>query len=368
MNLTDDCLVSIFQNLRNRSDQNAFGLTCHHWLHIQNVSRKSLTLNFSHQTRNYQLYEKYLPTLIYRFAHLSSVSIAGCTELSDATLAELKNVKSSLRSLSLFCCFNITDDGLTLVAMQCVRLLSITLYRCNITDIGLEIVANHCKQLENLNVSYCGNITDQGTNALSRGCRSLRVLVISFCRGLMGTGLRGCSPTLEYLEAECCMFTREGLMGAVSGGGLKYLNISSPRRFASIDGTAFGFAPRLRFLNFRLCRSISNGTVDAISKACPYLEEWNLDVCHEIGVLGWEAIGLNCSNLKVLHVNRCRNLCDRGLQFLRDGCIRLKVLHIHGCNLVSRMGLELFKLRRQDVEMKSEECTTIEPRIDRFFV
>ncbi|KAK8930688.1 F-box/LRR-repeat protein 12 [Platanthera zijinensis] len=294
MNLTEDCLVSIFQNLHNRSDRNAFGLTCRRWLHIQNVSRRSLTFHFSHETRNYQLYERYLPTLLDRFPHLSSVSIAGSTELSDSALARLKNLKSSLQSLSLYCCFNITDDGLTLVAVQCVRLLSITLYRCNITDIGLEIIANYCKLLENLNVSYCMNITDRGTNSLSRGCRSLRFLVISFCR------------------------------------------------------------------------SISNDTIAAISKACPFLEEWNLAVCHEIGVLGWDAIGLNCSSLKVLHVNRCRNLCDRGLQFLRDGCIRLKVLHIHGCNLVSAVGLELFKLRRRDVEMKIEECTTIEFRIDDF--
>ncbi|KAK8930683.1 F-box/LRR-repeat protein 12 [Platanthera zijinensis] len=147
MNLTEDCLVSIFQNLHNRSDRNAFGLTCRRWLHIQNVSRRSL-----------------LPTLLDRFAHLSSVSIAGSTELSDSAFARLKNLKSSLQSLSLYCCFNITDDGLTLVAMQCVRLLSITLYRCNITDIGLEIIANYCKLLENLNVSYCMNITDRGTN------------------------------------------------------------------------------------------------------------------------------------------------------------------------------------------------------------
>lgn len=368
MTLSDDCLINIFQKLQNGHDRNAFGLTCRRWLHIQNVSRRSLTLHFSYETTTYQSYVTYLPALLNRFSHLSSVSIAGCTELPDSALVGLKNLKASLRSLSLYCCFKITDEGLTQVAMQCVRLVSLTLYRCNISDVGLEMISNYCNLLENLNLSYCVNITDCGINALSRGCRLLHVLVVSCCREVMGTGLKGCSQTLEYIEAECCMFTREGLMEAVSGGGLKYLNLSSPRCSMNIDGTALELASKLRFLNLRLCRFISNESITAISKSCPLLEEWSLAVCHEIGVLGWEAIGLNCSKLKVLHVNRCRNLCDRGLESLRDGCGRLRVLHMHGCNRVSWLGLELFRLGRRDVEIRSEELVSIGPTIYDFFV
>ncbi|KAH0451768.1 hypothetical protein IEQ34_019067 [Dendrobium chrysotoxum] len=260
-----------------------------------------------------------------------------------------------------------SDEGVSQVAMQCSRLVSLTLYRCNITDIGLEMIANFCNLLENLNLSYCVNITDCGIHALSRGCRLLHVLVVSCCRDVVGTGLRGCSQRLEYIEAECCMFTREGLLEAVSAGGLKYLNLSSPRCSMNIDGIALVLAPRLQFLNLRLCRFISNESVATISRSCPLLEEWSLAVCHEIGALGWEEIGLNCSNLKVLHVNRCRNLCDRGLASLRDGCGRLRVLYIHGCKKVSHMGLELFRLRRHDVEIRSEEHVSIGPRIYDFF-
>lgn len=368
MTLPDDCLVSIFQKLQNGHDRNAFGLTCRHWLHIQNISRRSLTLHFSYETTAYQSYVRYLPALLNRFSHLSSVSIAGCTELPDSALVGLKNLKTSLRSLSLYCCFKITDEGLTQVFMQCVRLVSLTLYRCSITDIGLEMIANFCKLLKNLNLPYCVNITDCGINALSRGCRLLNVLVISCCRDVMGTGLEGCSETLEYIEAECCVFTREGLLEAVSAGGLKYLNLSSPRCSINIDSIALKLASNLRFLNLRLCRFISNESIVTITNSCPLLEEWSLALCHEIGVLGWEAIGLNCSNLKVLHVNRCRNLCDTGLKSLRDGCYRLQFLYINGCNRVSHLGLELFRLRRQDVQMRSEELVSIGPRIYDFFI
>ncbi|XP_020593507.1 F-box/LRR-repeat protein 12 [Phalaenopsis equestris] len=368
MTLSDDCLISIFQKLQSRHDRNAFGLTCRHWHHIQNISRRSLNLHFSYETTTYQSYVRYLPALLNRFSHLSSISIAGCTELPDSALFGLKNLKISLRSLSLSCCFKITDDGLAHVAMHCSRLVSLTLYRCTITDLALQNIANFCKLLENLNLSYCTDITDRGICALSTGCRLLHVLVLSCCSYVTGSGLKGCSQTLEYIEAECCMFTNEGLLQAVSGGGLKYLNLSNSRCSMNIDVLAPMLVSRLRFLNLRLCRFISNESVVTISKSCPLLEEWSVAVCHEIGVLGWEAIGLNCCGLKVLHVNRCRNLCDRGLQSLREGCGRLGVLYMNGCNGVSPLGVELFRLRRQDVEIRSEELLSIGPGIFDFFV
>ncbi|KAG0455102.1 hypothetical protein HPP92_024394 [Vanilla planifolia] len=326
-NLPDDCLMNIFQKLRSSDDRNTFGLTCRRWFHIRNISRRSLVLHFSYDTITYQTCLIHLPTLLNRFPFLSSVTIAGCTELSDSAFAELKNLGANLLSLSLHCCSNITDDGLALVVMQCSHLQSLTLYRCTITDTGLATVADSCKSLGSLNISYCVNITDHGIAAVSSGCLLLNVLVMSFCRGISGTGLRGCSKSIEYLEAECCMFTTEGLSASVRAGGLKYLNLSSPRCSAKFDGTAIGLAVRLQFLNLRLCRFLSNDSVAVIARSCPLLEEWSLAVCHEVDAEGWETIGLNCFSLKILHVNRCRNLCDRGLHSLRDGCPRLQVLH-----------------------------------------
>ncbi|PKA60825.1 F-box/LRR-repeat protein 12 [Apostasia shenzhenica] len=367
MSLPHDCLVDIFQKLHNNSDRNAFGLTCRHWLHIQNISRRSLSLHFSYNTNVYQSYITYVSVLLNCFPQLSSVSIAGCPELPDPTLARLCNLRSTLYSLSLDCCLSITDIGLTQVVMQCTQLVSLTLYRCNITDMGLKVVAAFCKSLEKLNLSYCLNITDDGITAISNGCCLPQVLVVSYCRGIIGTGFRGCSPTLGYIEAECCMFTNEGLSELVTGGGLKYLNLSSPRCSSNFDGIALGLASRLRFLNLRLCRFISDDAVVAIANGCLLLEEWNLAVCHEVGVTGWAAIGSKCTNLKVLHVNRCRNLCDTSLLFLRDGCDQLQVLHIHGCHRVSQMGLEFFKLRRQDVDIRVDECISIGQKITDLF-
>lgn len=365
-----DLLQMIFQKLENTMDRNAFGLTCKCWFQIQNSSRRSLIFQFCYNPKIYRTYALYLPRLLVRFPHLSSISLAGFTELSDSALTLLSDSGKNIQNLSLYCCFGITDNGILKVSSGCTNLISVTLYRCNISDVGLEYLAKSCQALENMNLSYCMLISDSGIKALSKGCPKLHVLMISYCRGITGTGFRGCPPTLAYLEADSCLLTPDGLFETVSGGGIEYLNVSSLRSWLGADGLdriGCGLATRLRFLNLRLCRFVSDDSVAAIAKGCPLLEEWSLAVCHEVRVSGWEAVASNCKNLKSLHVNRCRNLCDRGLEALRNGCTLLRVLYMHGCRRVTSLGLEMFKLQRQDVEVKREECISIGPCIDDFF-
>lgn len=369
-NMPDDCLLNIFHRLLNTSDRNAFGLTCRCWFRIQSLARKSLVFQFSSNPDVYQTYARYLPRLLARFPYLSSISLAGCTELSHSALLHLRGSGSSLRFLSLYCCFGLTDEGLASVCDGFTQLVSITLYRCNITDTGLESLATSCQTLESVNLSFCLLISDRGIKALITGCLKLRGLMISFCKGITGTGFQGCSPSLTFLEADSCMLTPEGVSEVVSGGGLEYLNIANMRCWVDEDGLkgiGSGLATRLRFLNLRLCRFAGDDSVIAIAKNCPLLEEWSLAVCHDVRLHGWKAIASDCRNLKILHVNRCRNLCDRGLEALRNGCVCLKVLYMHGCRRVTATGFEIFKLQRQDVEVKREECVSIGPCIDNLF-
>eukprot|EP00262_Sarcandra_glabra_P013851 TRINITY_DN3919_c0_g1_i1.p1 TRINITY_DN3919_c0_g1~~TRINITY_DN3919_c0_g1_i1.p1 ORF type:complete len:330 (+),score=6.96 TRINITY_DN3919_c0_g1_i1:2-991(+) len=315
-------------------------------------------------------YVMYLPRLLVRFRRLTSLSLAGCTELSDSALTPLQSCGSNLRKLKLDCCFGITDNGLALVSRGCPSLVSISLYRCNITDTGLESLAKSCSALEHINLSYCILLSDHGVKALCRECCKIRALSISYCRGISGVGFQECSATLTFVEADSCLLTSEGVSSIVSGGGLEYLDVSSLRHWVcgdGLDGIGSGFGASLRFLNLRMCRFVGDESVAAIARGCPLLQEWSLAVCHEVKFSGWEAIGSHCHNLKVLHVNRCRNLCDRGLQGLRDGCERLVVLYMYGCRQISCVGLESFKRARGGIEIKREECPWVGPSFDEEF-
>ncbi|KAA8550503.1 hypothetical protein F0562_002187 [Nyssa sinensis] len=372
MHLPDDCLYFIFQRLECGSDHESFGLTCHRWLHIQNSSRRSLQFQCSFTQLNhtslsqtsdsinsFQLYR-----LLNRFWRLELLSLSGCVELPDSGLTHLQYYGSKLQSLYLDFCSGITDNGLSSVAAGCPSLTAISLYHCNISDNGLETLSKSCLALKDVNLSYCSLISDHGISALSQKCCHLRAVRISHCQRINGVGFKGCSQTLAYLEADSCRLVPEGVLGIVSGGGLEYLNVSCLRW--SICGNGLmaigaGFATRLRILDFRISRTISDESVAAIAKGCPLLQEWNLALCHEVRLSGWESIGLNCRNLERLHVNRCRNLCDRGLQALRDGCKRLSILYISGCWRITSTAMELFKCLRGEVKIKEEEIMCIAP-------
>ncbi|CAK9137477.1 unnamed protein product [Ilex paraguariensis] len=376
MHLPDDCLLFIFQWLDSGSDRETFGLTCHRWLHIQNSCRRSLQFqcSFSHlsrsslsQTSN-NIGSFHLYRVLNRFQWLQSLSLSGCIDLPDSGLTHLKLHGSRLQTLYLDCCFGITDNGLSLVATACSSLTVISLYRCNITDVGLKTLAESCLSLKDVNLSHCSLISDHGIRALSQKCCQLRAVKISHCTNIHGIGFQGCSQSLAYLEADSCDLKPEGIFGVVSGGGLEYLNVSNLAWCIHGDGLAAigaGFATRLRILNFRLCRAITDESIVAIAKGCPALQEWNLALCHEIRIQGWESIGLHCCYLERLHVNRCRNLCDRGLQALKNGCKRLSVLYMSRCRRITTTAIEMFKCMRWNVEIKEEEIICIAP--DRAF-
>ncbi|KAK4270050.1 hypothetical protein QN277_023136 [Acacia crassicarpa] len=371
MHLPDDCLAFIFCCLNSSIDRQSFGITCRRWLQIQNLNRRSLQFQCSFTIFNHPSLSMkpfcveafHLNRLLSRFQHLESLSLSGCTDITDSGLTCVQGYGSNLQNLHLDCCSNVTDNGLTLVASGCPLLTAISLYRClKITDNGLETLANSCLSLKHVNLSYCSQICDQGLKALTQKCRQLQMVKISNCDGIAGLGFEGCSETLAYVEADSCKLTPDGIKGIVSGGGLEYLNVSCLGWSPFGDPTAgIGFSSNLKFLNFRMCRSVCDASIITIAKGCPLLAEWNLALCHEVKLSGWQAIGSNCRNLERLHVNRCRNLCDLGLQSIQNGCKSLSILYMIGCVRLSATAIELFKCYRADIQIKEVEIMGINP-------
>lgn len=270
-----------------------------------------------------------------------------------------------LHSLRLDCCFKITDIGISSVANGCPSLSFISLYRCSISDNGLQLLAKSCLSLKDLNLEWCSLITDLGIYAVTKNCREILAIKISHCDQITGVGFKGCSQTLAYLEADSCKIRPEGFLGILSGGGLEYLNVSCLSWYVWGDGLIAiggGLGRNLKILNFRLCRTVGDETIMAISKGCPLLKEWNLSLCTQIGLSGWESIGMYCDNVEKLHVNGCRGLCDRGFLALGNGCKRLSVMYFSRCSQVSDVAVTLFKIARSDVEIKLEEVMCIMPK------
>ncbi|PWA83884.1 hypothetical protein CTI12_AA158520 [Artemisia annua] len=295
------------------------------------------------------------------FSQLESLSLFGCVDLSDSSLSSLLiKYGSKMHTLNLSFCSKVTDKGLSYVASCCPWLSSITLYRCHFTDYGLLMLTQSCKSLKHVDLSWCFKITDLGISYLNQNCLQLDTLRINGCNKILGESFLGFSPTLARLDASNTNLDSKAVVAALSGGGLRYLNISSPvfpnwgRELAHVG--LGGLAANIRFLDFEKC-SLVDDAIKKFSNGCPLLQEWNLSSCYRITFLGWGSIGLHCQNLEILHVNKCGRLCHRGLLALGNGCTRLSVLNMKYCNSIEPYWIDIFKEQRPDVQIRKEEAS-----------
>ncbi|PWA68638.1 leucine-rich repeat domain, L domain-like protein [Artemisia annua] len=251
--LSDDSLHLIFEKLDTKLDRESFGLTCHHFLDIQNSSLKCL-----------------------------KIDSMGCPPLSG-----------------------FTNKGIYYIASGCPLLSLISLSFCKITDIGLKKLSKSCKYLKEVDLFACSKITDSGIQSLNQNCRQLRTLNIGMCDKITGAGFQGCSPKLACLKAYSCVLSSTGITEMLSGGGLEYLNFG---RITCIGDNGLaaigaGFARNLKILDFNKCDFVTDDVVLSISKGCPLLQEWNLSHCGYIGLL--VALGDGCERLLVVSMKYC---------------------------------------------------------------
>ncbi|KAI3937241.1 hypothetical protein MKW92_051290 [Papaver armeniacum] len=187
------------------------------------------------------------------------------------------------------------------------RLVNVSLKHCHITDKGLEALAECCSSLKVANLSWCDLITDSGISFLSRNCRELDTLDINFCSNITGIGFLGCSHTLTKLDANGCKLTPEGINAIVSGGGIKYLTLSTPNELSEVGEGSMNIQAVLTIL-----------------KGCPLLQK--LFISNFVEVInpeGWEAIRQSCKSLKRLRLYGCHKLGKLGWHALMDGCVNL---------------------------------------------
>ncbi|XP_022848917.1 F-box/LRR-repeat protein 3-like isoform X2 [Olea europaea var. sylvestris] len=138
---------------------------------------------------------------------------------------------TKLLSLKMGVCPNITDCGLSHVAMSCQKLIELDLYRCiSITDDGIAAVANGCPALESINMAHCDKVTDASLLSLSQ-CLQLKVLEIRGCPCVSSVGLSAVATNCKKLSIldikKCCNIDDTGMISlARYSQYLKQINLS----------------------------------------------------------------------------------------------------------------------------------------------
>mmetsp|Transcript_30648 Transcript_30648/g.117221 ORF Transcript_30648/g.117221 Transcript_30648/m.117221 type:complete len:370 (+) Transcript_30648:1147-2256(+) len=154
---------------------------------------------------------------------LQSLNMAGCTELTDKLVSAVAECCPHLEEICLDET-QVTDVGLRKLTSKCSSLASISLRSCsNITDEGCIHAIKNCKiQRLSLNGLYC--VTDATLLALKRYSEGLEELDLSWCRAITDEALGqfvDTVPSLRLLKLRGCSQVTAKFVGGHSNPDLE---------------------------------------------------------------------------------------------------------------------------------------------------
>jgi len=233
------------------------------------------------------------------------------SSLGSADLEVLMPRMSSLQTLLLDRCSQITDPGLHAISLQTgIQKLQLSVCK-QVTDAGVQALSR-LVELKHLNLGSCELLTDKGVEALSN-LSQLHTLRLDCCFELGDSGLRELSRLagLVHLSlAGCIKITDEGVRTLSSLGSLEVVDFSQ----TLITGRGFRSwrLSKLRSLYVAGCH-LSDSSLRAVAML---------------------------SSLEILDCSGCSKLTDRGLRVLLP-LKKLISVNFHDCRLVTAAGLKI---------------------------
>eukprot|EP01042_Synura_sphagnicola_P003285 gene3285-4066_t len=256
-----------------------------------------------------------LRSLSLRCSELVSLDFTNCSKLDDIGLSTVAGGCWKLERLILRNCVCISDTGVGRVSRACNRLKVLDLHGCVMVgefgDHALKDIGAFCTDLRELDMTECKHVQDAGLRAVAVGCPLLRVLRLSGCDGVTGAGLRALSkhcrnleelairgakyltdPELELLKGDvlsnclkvldlggCVRVTDKGITTLCHSLGQKLLALNLAESCATDMSSKViaSVCTRLRQLDLRQCKSISDVTVSTIAEQVTGLTTLKLD-------------------------------------------------------------------------------------------
>lgn len=161
-----------------------------------------------------------------RGKHLTKLSFAFCTQMTDQGISKICQACAKIDTLDLSGLVHLTDEVMKVLAEYCPHLQNLSLARCKrltdktlctladylwieeldishcnkITDEGLEVIALEFTGLKKLNIAWLQRVTDRTLSVLGRSCKVLASLDISECIGMKAQAIREIQEALPNLK------------------------------------------------------------------------------------------------------------------------------------------------------------------------
>ncbi|KAF9516875.1 hypothetical protein BS47DRAFT_1380845 [Hydnum rufescens UP504] len=332
--LPHEILVHIFKKLTSKEDQHATLLVSRAWcqcsvellwhkLSVSNlalllqmmriISRKDQTFAYATFIRrlNFSIHSSGMTDEIFiRVApcvRLERLTLAGCTLLTDASLAVVFSACPALIAVDLNGVSEATDASLTALANTTTRLQGINLTKCKkVTDVGILALVRSSPLLRRIKLHGLIALTDASVCAIAESCPLLLEIDLSNCIKLTDLSVR------EIWERQ------------------KHLREFQLSNVHALTDDAFPAPPPSPTQRLRPNLFSSAPTTEVPPERLPHFS---------IGKLG--------KNLHYIHLGHVSNITDRGVTQLTQACPRIRYIDLACCgNLTDLSVLELASLSK----------------------
>jgi len=322
-----------------------------------------------------------VPTAVPQLAHLVTLDLSLCKQITDLSLARISRASPNLKTLELGGCCQISDRGLLLVAWGLRNLCHLNLRSCYlITDTGIGFLTGlvtpaHLQEskfhdfLLKLNLLSADLIRSpgKGSRIHSRSAKSLSKLPSSPYPSAFSSSKR---YRLDSSQSQCSICHKDiGDGRRKSGLSNEKLKRKSPSR--SLLGevpylpkieltTPFG-TRALQSLGLQDCQKltdISLGHIGGVPHGLPALESINLSFCINLSDGGLRQLA-QLPHVTEINLRSCDNITNTGLQNLRDLGSTLRSLDISFCDKVRNTGLTFISSSLTNIRTLSLSATEI---------
>lgn len=263
---------------------------------------------------------------------VTSLDISCCKGLSDWTLTQLSSCIAHLQTLGLSGCKEVSQRTWINLATNLTSLKNLDISRSDISDdilLHFSEVSSLC--LTTINLSACKQLTDNGIVSLVKNQTNLQHVKLS-CLDISNTSLIAIGKYLEDLRSidlnSCRQITDHGLLSSKSLlTMLTSINLYSCYQLTSKGIQGF-FSPKNKSppSSFPLETLILNGcslaTDNMIDKCCQVLcnlQELDMSSCLHITNSGLKSITTYLTDLKCLKMSWCANITDEGILGNHEG-------------------------------------------------
>ena len=293
---------------------------------------------------------------------LTTLSMAGCTLLTDAGVGELLQTSTGLTLLNLANCTKVTgmafsslqkvglpsltsldvskltmhDLDLSWVARGCTSLTSLTLDHVkDITDSGLSVLVDNLLELKRLDLNGCVQIGDQGVYHLLGYAKGLRMIA---AKKMKSQGKNATQAEDERMENQWQQAMKR--LGSTTDAAEAASDVAGA---ALVVKDAHGGCLKLKELGLRKCSNVSSKTLLALAATAHHVQLEGFHLQKRSGGSTIHTRGLGhlvksvafTRNIRRLSLVDQNCLAENGLAALLRACVNLDMLDLTGCVHVS---------------------------------